>query len=198
MKKLLNSMQLRNTIKNGDRLEIRNNRGTFLVAGIVSNKWADGRMLVGGGDRRWNLTTWGSLTKYKVELVTEFKDIYKPVDSRTKLLTKEKQLTDNITVNENKMKQLQIEYTLIQDSVKSDKDKLKIIKQQLKTRFITAGDFIHNLDETLELIKGKTLTDDLTGIRIHSIDGLNFEKNRINYTRSVVMTAGRTTRIKVG
>ena len=90
------------------------------------------------------------------------------------------------------LKQLKTERDILEAKL------IEIKKELAKSVFITPGNFIHDLDNTLELIKGKVLTDDLTGQRIHSLNGLNFEKNRINFTRSVTMTAGRTTRIKVG
>tara|TARA_R110000765_G_scaffold306991_2_gene400808 strand:- start:661 stop:1254 length:594 start_codon:yes stop_codon:yes gene_type:complete len=197
MKKLLNTMQLRNTIKNGDRLEIRNNYGQLLLhAGIVTNRWKDGTMKV-GGSRRYNLCNFASLTKYHIELVTEFGSSTSETLSRVALVRKEERLTDNISVNEDRMKLLHREFKVLQDTVKSDKEELKIVKKQLTVRLITAGDFIHNLDKTLELIKGKKLTDDLTGNRIQLVQGLNFEKNRILYITPANMS-GRTTRIKVG
>ena len=197
MKKLLNTTQLRNTIENGDRLEIRNSRGLLLHAGIVQNRWKDGSMKL-SGSCRFNLCNFASLTKYSVELVTEFGSSTSETISRVALVRKEERLIDNISVNEDRMKLLQKEFKVIQDTVKSDKAELKIVKKQLTVRLITPGDFIHDLDKTLELIKGKVLTDDLTGLRIHSLNGLNFEKNRINYTRHETLTAGHTTRIKVG
>jgi len=198
MKKLLNNMQLRNTIKNGDRLEVRNSSRELILAGVVTNKWKDGSMKV-AGSIRINLATWGSLTKYSVELVTEFEGakVAAPDTDRLELLIKEKRLYDNISVNEDRMKLLREEFIVLQDTVKSDKEELKIVKKQLTVRLITAGDFIHNLDKTLELIKGKKLTDDLTGNRIQLVQGLNFEKNRILYITPANMS-GRTTRIKVG
>ena len=181
-------------IRNGDKIQVVGKSGKIRKEGVVSNMWEDGRLKVAG--ELINLSTNFAKRNYTV---FRFEKHTPVADSRKELIVSQKSAENKIDINQLAM----IKQKAILKQLKTERDileaKLIEIKKELaKSVFITPGNFIHDLDNTLELIKGKVLTDDLTGQRIHSLNGLNFEKNRINFTRSVTMTAGRTTRIKVG